>query len=94
MIVPLHIRTGYSFLKSSIRIEKLFEKAKNLGYEALGLCDLSNFYALPKFDKCAKSYKFSSIYGTEIKIESNILSFYALNEEGYRNINKIICFHI
>ena len=88
--VPLHIRTGYSFLKSSIRIEKLFEKAKNLGYEALGLCDLSNFYALPKFDKCAKSYKFGSIYGTEIKIESNILSFYALNEEGYRNINKII----
>ena len=32
--VPLHIRTGYSFLKSSIRIEKLFEKAKNLGYES------------------------------------------------------------
>lgn len=88
--VPLHIRSGYSFLKSSINLTKLFLKAKNYGYEALGLTDLNNLYGLPEFNKLAKSNDIKPIFGSDIIINGTTFSLFIKNENGYRNLSRII----
>ena len=49
MFVPLHIYSGYNFLKSSILIDKLLLAAKNLNYQTLGISDYQVMHAFPEF---------------------------------------------
>ena len=67
--VPLHIKTGYSFLKSGILLNRLFLKAKELNYKYLGICDFEVMYGVPEFNSLAKKYDIKPIFGMDIKIK-------------------------
>jgi len=88
--IPLHIRTGYSFLKSGILMKPLFEKALNYGYQTLGICDLDAMYGLPEFNSFAKKANIKPIFGAEIEVENYVFSLFIKNENGYRNLSHII----
>ena len=67
--IPLHIRSGYSFLKSGILFKNLFKMAKDCGYEELGLADLNVMYGVPEFIEYAKENNIFPIVGMDVKCE-------------------------
>lgn len=84
--VPLHVFSGYSFLKSSIRIEEYLKYAKKINANTLGLCDDCNFYGVPKFIKLAEKNNIKPIIGIDIEIEGIIYSLFVQNEVGYLHL--------
>ncbi|SYV97374.1 DNA polymerase III alpha subunit, partial [Mycoplasmopsis edwardii] len=48
-IIYLHTNTEYSFLQSTIRLERLFKLAKEQNLKYLTLTDVENFHALQFF---------------------------------------------
>lgn len=87
--IPLHIRTGYSFLKSGILLENLFDMAKKCEYESLGICDLGVMYGVPEFISLAKNNNITPIIGMDVKCEEYFFSFFIQNEIGYQNLSHI-----
>ena len=88
--IPLHIRTSYSFLKSGILLKNLFNVAKKYGYEEMGICDLNVMYSYPEFNSLAKENNIKPIFGLDIEVEDFYLSLMLKNENGYRNLCKIV----
>lgn len=88
--IPLHIRTSYSFLKSGILLKNLFNVAKKYGYEEIGICDLNVMYSYPEFNSLAKENNIKPIFGLDIEVEDFYLSLILKNENGYRNLSKIV----
>ena len=87
--LPLNTYSGYSFFKSSIKIDEYVKEAKNRGYKYLGLCDYKNMYAFPIFNKVCKSNDIIPIFGVSISFKEIDISFIIKNEEGYLNLIKI-----
>lgn len=88
--IPLHIRTSYSFLKSGILLKNLFNVAKKYGYEEIGISDLNVMYSYPEFNNLAKENNVKPIFGLDIEVEDFYLSLILKNENGYRNLCKIV----
>lgn len=86
---PLHIYTGYSFFKSSIKVEDLIFKCKENNYEFVGISDINNLYAYPLFNKIALKNNIKPIFGIEVTIEDYTFSLYIKNEEGYLSLIKL-----
>ena len=97
---PLHIFSGYSFFKSSIKIEDLVKEAKKRNYQYLGISDIDNLYVFPKFNALCLKEGIKPIFGLTLEVKNNLdVSFYAKNEEGYKALiyltnykNKLITF--
>ncbi len=90
---PLHVRTGYSFLKSGLTIENLFRALKKHGYTKAGICDLKVLYGLPSFEKTAQAYQFDYALGMEAPLcyqnHDLLMCLYAEDEIGYRQLIKL-----
>ena len=84
--VPLHVYSGYSYLKSGLKLEEYFKKAIKLNYTALALTDFNTFSSSPRFVSLAKKNKIKPIIGLDLNIEENLITFIVKNEEGYRNL--------
>lgn len=101
MFAHLHIHSCYSLLDSIIKPQDLINKLKDMGHTAFALTDHGNVYASVKTYKIAKENNIKMIYGCEFYICDNItikdkdnkyshLIVLAKNEEGRKNINKLI----
>lgn len=104
--VHLHVHTEYSLLDGAIRIDNLFNKVKELGMNSIAITDHGAMYGVIDFYKVAKEYGVKPIIGCEVYIaprsrfdrESNIdndmhhLVLLAMNNEGYKNLTKIVSF--
>ncbi|MDC3412639.1 DNA polymerase III subunit alpha [Terrihalobacillus insolitus] len=90
----LQVRSGYSLMKSSITIEKLVEKAKSLGFDALAITDENVLHgAIPFYQACLKA-GMKPIIGMAVNVsdnESEKASFILLakNNRGYKNLLKL-----
>ena len=49
--IPLHLYSGYSFLKSGILFPKLISSLKKNDFNVVGLSDLNVMYGYPSFNK-------------------------------------------
>ena len=88
--VPLHIISGYSFLKSGLTIKKISKALKENDYFAMGLTDNAVLYGLPEFAHMMEENKKPYVLGMNIAIEDYRLSLLVQNEVGYRNLLKIL----
>ncbi len=102
--VHLHTHTEYSLLDGACRIEKLVEKAAELGMEAIAITDHGNMYGVVKFYKAAKKAGIKPILGCEVYTaprsrfekegrqdsEPGHLVLLAENQKGYQNLMKIV----
>ena len=52
--IPLHLNSGYSFLKSGIQFEKLAAFLQENEYDVCGLTDLNVMYGFPSFNNVCK----------------------------------------
>jgi len=103
--VHLHLHTDYSLLDGACDVEKLCNRAKELGMPAVAMTDHGNIFGAVHFVNAAKSAGIKPIVGCELyvckKDDHNIqrtppegdtynhLLVLAESEEGYRNLAKI-----
>ncbi len=87
--IPLHVYSGYSFLKSGLKIEDYLKTAKKLGYTTVGISDFQNLTGAPSLFHEAEKAGLKVVLGEDLFIDNLLFSFYVLNEEGYHNLLKL-----
>ncbi len=104
MFTHLHLHTEYSLLDATIRIPSLVEKLTASGMQSCALTDHGNMYGAMKFKSAMKEAGLKPILGCEIYIaprdmeqkdfgidnKYNHLVLLAKNQEGYKNLMKIV----
>ena len=102
--VHLHNHTEYSLLDGLSKVEKMAKQAKNLGMDSLAITDHGGMYGVIKFYSVCKEIGIKPIIGCEIYITKrslrdkeagidknyNHLILLAKNNEGYKNLIKIV----
>lgn len=104
--VHLHNHTEYSLLDGASRISDLIERTKNLGMDALAITDHGNMYGVIDFYKEAVKRGVKPIIGCEVYVAPRSrferatadgikyfhLILLAENNEGYKNLVKLVSF--
>ncbi|ADE19659.1 DNA polymerase III subunit alpha [Mycoplasma crocodyli] len=85
----LHTNTEFSFLNSTIKLEKLFKLASEKEYEYLAMTDINNMFALGMFLNLSKKYNIKPIIGFELLQDNISVIIIAKNYEGYIELNNI-----
>jgi DNA polymerase-3 subunit alpha len=101
--VHLHLHTDYSMLDGACNIERLVKRVKELDMPAVAMTDHGNIFGAVKFFNDAKEAGVKPILGCELYIckrddhridkegdSYNHLIVLAENDEGYRNLVKIV----
>ena len=86
---PLHVYSGYSLLKSGLKISEYLNAAKKMGLTTVGLSDYQTFAGAPVIFHQAEKLGIRVILGEDLVIENLLFSFFVLNEEGYKNLLKL-----
>ena len=64
----LHVHTEYSLLDGACRIERLLDRAQELGQEAVAITDHGNMYGVLDFYKAAKKRGIRPVIGCEVYV--------------------------
>ncbi len=100
--VHLHLHSQYSLLDGAIKFDELFSQAKEYGMTAVALTDHGNLFGAAEFYKEAKKAGIKPIIGCEVYVapssrrdkspeeKNHHLTVLSMNEEGYRNLSKLI----
>ena len=102
--VHLHMHTEYSLLDGSNKIKELVAKIKELGMSAVAITDHGNMFGAVEMYKECKKEGIKAIIGVEayvaprsrfekeakVDTEPNHLILLAMNNNGYKNIVKLV----
>lgn len=102
----LHVHTEYSLLDGSSKISEIIPRTKELGMDSIAITDHGVMYGVIDFYKKAKEVGIKPIIGCEVYVasgnrankENSRDNFYyhlvllASNEEGYKNIIKLVSY--
>jgi DNA polymerase-3 subunit alpha len=81
--VHLHVHTDYSLLDGCCRIDRLMDRAKELGMGALALTDHGNLYGAIEFYNQAKAKGIKPLIGCELYlVETSRLEKHGRSDEG------------
>ncbi|MBN3534620.1 DNA polymerase III subunit alpha [Mycoplasma procyoni] len=89
-ITNLHTYTEFSFLDSTITIEKLFEFAKENELKTLAISDRNNMFGVPKFLEYAQKYNIKPLIGVDLDVEDYRFLIFAKNYEGFVYLSRLI----
>lgn len=88
--VNLYLKTEYSMLQSSCRLDRTFDTLVKYDYHSAAMTDDGNMYGTIKFYKKALEKNIKPIIGLRLKYEYNgsqsTILLYAMNNFGYRNL--------
>jgi DNA polymerase III subunit alpha len=98
--VHLHVHSQYSMLDSALRLTDLIAQTKKEEMKAVALTDHANMFGAIQFYKACDREKIKPILGCEVNIcndrkdktkrESHHLVLLASNQEGYRNLIRLV----
>ncbi len=99
--VHLHVHTEYSLLDGACRLAPLVARAKELGCPALAITDHGALYGAVEFYRECLAQGIKPIIGCEVYVaenrlersrlsEPNHLTLLCMDNEGYRNLCKLI----
>ena len=102
--VHLHVHTEYSLLDGACRINKMMDRVKELGQNAVAITDHGVMYGCIDFYKAAKKAGIKPIIGCEVYVcprrmsdrvhgidnEAYHLVLLCENMQGYENLCKIV----
>ena len=102
--VHLHVHSQYSLLDGAIRLDQLFQQASDFGMHSVALTDHGTMFGAVEFYQKASGTGIKPIIGCECYVAPRRLSdktpednkglshlvLLAKNEEGYRNLCKMI----
>ena len=80
--IPLHVYTGYSMLKSGLKVDQYLTSAEKLGLDVVGISDFENLSGVPAVYHEAQKHNIKIIVGEDLLIDNVLFSFYVLNEVG------------
>ena len=86
IFAPLHIISGYSFLKSGLTIDKIKKAVKENDYFGAAITDNNVLFGIPKFIKVMDELNKPYLVGMEINFQGDNIAVYALNDWGYKNL--------
>lgn len=93
MSAHLFVRSCYSLLDSTVRIDELVHLAKSVGYRSVALTDHNVLYGLPAFEAACRKEGIRPIFGMEsdVCIEDATIPFLVLAEttSGYQNLIEL-----
>lgn len=93
MLAQIDTKTVYTFMDSTVTIDKYVARAKELGYTHLGIMDRNNLYGAYQFMEACYRVGIQPIIGCELEVESEgqpfLLQCLALNSIGYRKLLKL-----
>ena len=93
MFAQLDTKSVYSFMDSVVDLPSYVKRAKELGYQALGLMDRDNLYAAYHFAQLATKNGLRPMIGMEANVvyEGRMIAFRLLakNNQGYKNLMKL-----
>ncbi len=86
-------KTVYTFMDSTLTIEKYVARGKELGYAYLGIMDHNNLYAAYTFMETCYKAEVRPLIGCELDLEIQqipiTIQFLGLNSKGYQHLLKI-----
>lgn len=85
----LHSNSEYSFLNSTIRLEKLFKLAAEKNVKYLALTDKNSLYGLGHFLALCEKYNIKPLIGLEIELNGVKVILHAKNKEGLQKIYQV-----
>ena len=89
----LQVRSGYSFFNSTITIDKLVERAYELGFHSLALTDENVLYGAISFYNACKKRNIKPILGIIVSIkegdDNTPIILLAENNDGYRQLMSL-----
>jgi DNA polymerase-3 subunit alpha len=101
--VHLHLHTEYSLLDGFARMDRLFDRVKELGMQAVAITDHGVMFGVVDFYKAAKKAGIKPIIGCEVYVAPNSrfdkvvseknaghLVLLVKNEIGYQNLIKLV----
>ncbi|MGI5963639.1 MAG: DNA polymerase III subunit alpha [Lawsonibacter sp.] len=104
--VHLHLHTEFSLLDGACRIQKLVERVRELGQDAVAITDHGVMYGVVDFYRACKAAGIKPIIGCEVYVaprgrtrfqkshefdaEFRHLVLLCRNEEGYRNLSYLV----
>ena len=93
MLAQLYTKTVYTFMDSTLTIDKYVARGKELGYAYLGIMDHNNLYAAYSFMEFCYRAEIRPLIGCELdfEIQGNpvTIQVLALNSKGYQHLLKI-----
>ena len=85
----LHLNSEYSLLQSTIKLDQLFNFAKNHELKTLVLTDHNVMYGISEFLHKCHVNGIKPIVGLDLDIEDYRLILLAKNYDGYKNLIKL-----
>ncbi len=94
MFIPLRVHTAYSLLEGALPVKKLLALAQSYNMPAVAITDTGNLFGALEFSLAAREAGIQPILGCQIQItakaETDLLVLLVHNQEGYKNLLKII----
>ncbi|MCQ2799905.1 MAG: DNA polymerase III subunit alpha [Bacilli bacterium] len=87
--IPLHLYSGFSYLKSALVAANIPLLAKKYGYSSIGLTDDGSLSGYAPFFHASEKAGVTPIFGMDINLNEVTLSLFVESEEGYRNLLKL-----
>lgn len=92
----LNVRSAYSLLQSTIRIEQYVIKAKELGYQAIGLADEKVLHGALEFYNTCRRHGLKPLIGLTVKLPGIVRQdkefpflLYAIDSQGYQHLMRV-----
>lgn len=98
MYIHIHGHSHYSLLEAIGKVPKIIDKAKELGFPAIGITDYHGMYGLMEFYTKAKKAEMKVICGIELSLATvlgkkpdgeQFLTLIAKNYDGYKALMKM-----
>lgn len=92
----LNVRTAYSLLNSTVNIQDYVNKARDLGYQAIGIADYNVLHGVLEFYQACQESGLKALVGITLELKGLVRSdksypfiVYAKNYDGYLALLKI-----
>lgn len=84
--LPLHVYTGYSFLKSGISLPAFVALAKKRGQSCCAISDYESMTGFPELTLLCTAATMKPIYGMDVNVDGFIITAIVASEDGYLNL--------
>ena len=87
----LQVTTHFSFLRGASSCEELFEQAKNLGIEALGIADRNSLAGIPRAYEAANNHGIRLIIGCRLDLDDDFsVLVYPMDRPAYGRLCRLL----
>ncbi len=87
---PLNVRSGYSFLDSTLTPKEIVRLAAAYELPAVGLADSGNLHGAVEFTQAAQAAGVKPLLGAEIHVAGKPVLLYAADTTGYHNLCALL----